>query len=83
MRWRVAWAAAVAAFALTGCNARPASEGPECHYVGCGDLVDGYDEPRCAVVVNNRYVASFATGQEALDFIRKNELKTCAWEGSR
>lgn len=57
---------------------RPASIQEGCHYVACGDMVDGYNEPRCSVIVDNRSISSHATGQEALDFIRRNGLKTCA-----
>ena len=67
------------ALVLGACGpVRPVSEGPGCHYVACGDMIDGHDEPRCIVVVDNRSVANYATGQEALDFIRRNDLKTCS-----
>jgi hypothetical protein len=47
-----------------------------CHYVECGgELPDG-----CGVRVDGRWVAHFATGQEAYDFIKRNHLQVCSWE---
>jgi hypothetical protein len=68
-----------AALAMCACTEplRPASQREGCHYVSCGDMFDGYDGPRCIVVVDNLSVANFATGQDALDFIRHNGLRTC------
>jgi hypothetical protein len=74
MRWLV-----IAAL-LSGCTDayRPASMQEGCHYVSCGDMLDGHDGPRCIVIVDNRSVSNHPTGQEALNFIRANGLKTCA-----
>lgn len=64
--------------ALSACqDPPPPSMGPGCHYVSCGDMLDGYDGPRCLVAVDGRSVGSFATGQEAFDFIQRNHLHVC------
>lgn len=65
------------AFLLFGCNVVPASQREGCHYVGCGDLLDGHDGPRCNIIVDGRVIANLATGQEAIDFMRRNGLRTC------
>ena len=66
------------ALCLTGCGSlKYDSMGPGCHYVACGDMLDGYDGHRCNIVVDGRVINNVASGAEALDFIKHNNLKTC------
>lgn len=71
-------AAILGALLLAGCEElTPASMGPGCHYVSCGDMVDGIDGHRCNIGVDGRVIHNTANGAEALDFIRSNNLRTC------
>jgi hypothetical protein len=60
------------------------SERPGCHYVACGRGLVGVpqEENVCGVRVDGRWISLHDTGQEALNFIRKNDLRTCESRGA-
>lgn len=63
---------------FAGCEVpRSASENPGCHFVACGPGLMGTGSFLCGVRVDGRWVFLANSGQDALDFIRRNDLKTC------